>query len=208
MHGASLASSNSVAILGSYATVARDAQRLRQAQGQAPRQRPSRQSLPGVAEPHHQLLTARQAAWLVLRRAEPRDEEDTPLLAQLRTQQVEGAEAIVLAQDFAPLVRQQHPQELEPWLARAAKSAGGAFQRFAKGRRDDDDAIKAEVTLPWSNGPVEGQITRLKRLKRQMFGRASLALLERRSVLAPGHEPGQGQRPLELSEVQARPAAA
>ena len=50
---------------GSYATVARYAQRLRQAQGQAPRPRPSRQSLPVVAAPHHPLLTARQATWLV-----------------------------------------------------------------------------------------------------------------------------------------------
>jgi len=161
-----------------------------------------------VAAPHHPLLTARQAAWLVLRRAEQRDEEETQQLAQLRAQHVDVAEAIDLAQDFAQLVRQQQPQELEPWLARAAKSAVGAFQRFAKGLRDDYDAIKAGVTLPWSNGPVEGQITRLKLLKRQMFGRASLVLLERRFVLALGREPGQGQRPLELSEVQARPAAA
>jgi transposase len=99
-------------------------------------------------------------------------------------------------------------EPLDPWFARAAKSAVGAFQRFAKGLRDDDDAIKAGVTLPWSNGPVEGHITRLKLLKRQMFGRASLTLLERRFVLAPRHEPGQGQRPLERSGVQARPAAA
>jgi transposase len=42
----------------------------------------------------------------------------------------------------------------------------------------------------YSNGPVQGQITRLKLLKRQIFGRASLALLERRFVLAPGREPG------------------
>jgi transposase len=193
---------------GSYPTVARYVQRLRQAQGQAPRPRIPRQSLPVVAEPSHPLLTARQAAWLVIRRAAPRDEEATQPLAQLRAQHAEVAEAIDLAQDFAQLVRQQQPQELEPWLARAAKSAVGAFQRFAKGLRDDYDAIKAGVTLPWSNGPVEGQITRLKLLKRQMFGRASLALLERRFVLAPGRELGQGQRPLERSEVQARPAAA
>jgi transposase len=193
---------------GSYPTVARYAQRLRQAQGQTPRPRPPRPSLPVVAEPRHPLLTARQAAWLVLRRAEPRDEEETQPLAQLRAQHVEVAQAIDLARDFVQLVRQQQPQELEPWLARAAKSAVGAFQRFAKGLRDDYDAVKAGVTLPWSNGPVEGQITRLKLLKRQMYGRAGLALLERRFVLAPGHEPEQGQRPSERSEVQAQSVAA
>ena len=96
-------------------------------------------------------------------------------------------------------MRQQQSQELEPWLARAAKRAVGAFQRCATGLRDDDDAIRAGVTRPWSHGPVEGQITRLKRLKRQMFGRARLVHLERRFVLAPGREPGPGQRPLELS---------
>jgi transposase len=58
------------------------------------------------------------------------------------------------------------------------------LQRFAKGWRDDYDAIKAGVTMPWSHGPVEGHINRLKTLKRQMFGRASLDLLQRRLMLA------------------------
>jgi transposase len=161
-----------------------------------------------VAEPHQRLLTARQAAWLVVRHEAQRTKDDAQQLDQLRAQHADVGEAIDLAQDFAHLVRQRQPQQLEPWLARAGKSAMGAFQRFAKGVRDDYDAIKAGVTLPWSNGPVEGQITRVKLLKRQMFGRASLALLERRFVLAPGREPGQVQRPVERSEVQARPAAA
>ena len=161
-----------------------------------------------MAEPHHRLLTARQAAWLVVRHAGQRTKDDAQQLAQLRAQHAEVAEAIDLAQDFAQLVRQRQPQALDPWLARAAKRAVGAFPRFAKGLRDDYDAVKAGVTLPWSNGPVEGQITRLKLLKRQMFGRANLTLLERRFVLAPGREPEQGPRALGLSEVQARPAAA
>jgi transposase len=99
-------------------------------------------------------------------------------------------------------------QHLEPWLTRAAKSVMGAWQRFAKGLRDDYDAVKAGVTLPWSNGPVEGQITRLKLLKRQMFGRASLALLERRLVLAPGRLQEPVSHPQEPSEGQAQSAAA
>ena len=186
---------------GSYATVVRYAQRLRQAQGQVPRQRPPRQTLPVVVEPRQRLLTARQAAWLVLRREEPRDEEAAQPLAQLRAQHGDVAEAIDLAQDFARLVRQRQGAQLDAWMARVAKSTIAALQRFAKGLADDYDAVKAGLTLPWSNGPVEGQITRLKRLKRQMFGRASLALLERRFVLASG----QGQA---LSEARVRPAAA
>ena len=91
-------------------------------------------------------------------------------------------------------MRQRQGAHLEAWLARVAQSAIVALQRFAKGLRDDYDAIKAGVTLPWSSGPVEGQITRLKLLKRQMFGRASLDLLQRRFVLASGclQEQAQG----------------
>ena len=98
-------------------------------------------------------------------------------------------------------MRQRQGMQLDAWLARVVTSTVVAVQRFAKGLADDYDAVKAGMTLPWSNGLVEGQITRLKRLKRQMFGRASLALLERRFVLASG----QGQAP---SEARVRPAAA
>jgi transposase len=193
---------------GSYATVARYAQRLRQVQGQAPRQRRPRPTLPVVAEPHQRLLTARQAAWLVVRHEEQRTKDDAQQLAQLRAQHADVAEAIDLAQDFVQLVRQRQPQQLEPWLARAAKSVVGAWQRFAKGLQDDYDAVKAGVTLPWSSGPVEGQITRLKLLKRQMFGRAGLPLLERRFVLPPGRLRKPVPHPQASSEVPAQPAAA
>ena len=87
-------------------------------------------------------------------------------------------------------------------------TAVGAWRRFAKGLSDDFDAVKAGVTLPWSSGPVEGQITRLKLLKRQMFGRASLALLERRFVLAPERLREPVPHPQASSTVQAPPAAA
>ena len=193
---------------GSYATVARYAQRLRQAQGQGPRQRPPRQTLPVVVEPRQPLLTARPAAWLVLRREEPRGEEEAQPLTQLRAQHGDVAEAIDLAQDLARLVRQRQGAPLAPWMARVAKRTIAALQRFATGLADDYAAVKAGLTLPWSNGPVEGQITRVKLLKRQMCGRASLALLERRCVLAPERLREPVPHPPEPSEVQAQPAAA
>jgi transposase len=169
---------------GSYVTVARYAQRLRQAQGQAPRQRRPRQTLPAVAEPSARHLTARRATWLVLRRPERLAKDEAAQLAQLSAQHPEVAAAIALAQDFAQLVRERQPEQLDPWLARAAESPLAPLQRLAKGIRDDYEAVKAGVTLPWSNGPVEGQINRLKMLKRQMFGRAKLDLLQQRFLLA------------------------
>lgn len=65
---------------------------------------------------------------------------------------------------------------------RAAHSALKAFERFAGSLREDYAAVKAGMTLPWSTGPVEGQINRLKMIKRQMFGRANIDLLKRRVI--------------------------
>src|SRR5215467_9291591 len=86
---------------GSYATVARYAQRLRQAQGLVPRQPPPAMSpLPLVAELQHGHLTPRGTAWLVLRRPETRDPDAEQQLAQLTVQQAELAAAVTLARDF------------------------------------------------------------------------------------------------------------
>jgi len=180
---------------GGYGLVAAYVHRLRQAQGLAPGYRSARQPLPAVAEPSCRPLTPRRAAWLVLRRAEQRTTAETQQLAQLHVQSAELAEAITLAQDFATLVRQRQPQALDAWLQRATTSAPETMRRFALGLYEDYAAVKAGVTLPWSSGPVEGHINRLKMLKRQMFGRARLDLLSRRFVLAPRKEQAQAPGP-------------
>jgi transposase len=180
---------------GSYARVAAYARRLRQAQGLAPGQRRPRQSLPRVAEPVCQPLTPRRATWLVLRRETQRTEAEAQQLAHVRAQDTEVAEAIDLAQDFATLVRQRQPAQLDPWLQRATTSTLEALQRFATGLYEDYAAVKAGVTLPWRTGPVEGHINRFKMLKRQMFGRARLDLLSRRFVWAPRDGQAQASRP-------------
>jgi transposase len=169
---------------GQYGIVALYVRRMRQAQGLAPRQRRSDQPLPAVTEAPRRRLTPRRATWLVLRPSERSTEQDRHQLAQLTQQAPELMEAVALAQDFAGLVRQRQPAQLEPWLARAAQSTLPPFRRFAKGLRADWAAVRAAVTLPWSQGPIEGQINRLKMLKRQMFGRAHVDLLARRFLLA------------------------
>jgi transposase len=52
--------------------------------------------------------------------------------------------------------------------------------RFAQGLQEDLAAVKAGPNLPWSNDPVEGQITRPKLLKRQGYGRAGFPLIRQR----------------------------
>jgi transposase len=169
---------------GQYGIVALYVRRMRQAQGLAPGHRCSPHPLPVVTEAPRRLLTPRRATWLVLRPPERSTAQEHHQLAQLTQQSPALAEAVALAQDFAALVRQRQPTQLDPWLARAATSTLPSFQRFARGLRADHAAVQAGVTLPWSQGPIEGHINRLKMLKRQMFGRARLDLLARRFLLA------------------------
>jgi transposase len=169
---------------GQYGIVALYVRRMRQAQGLAPGRRRSTRPLPTVTEAPRRPLTPRRATWLVLRPSERATTQDHHQLVQLTQQAPALAEAVALAQDFAVLVRQRQPAQLEPWLARAATSTLPPFRRFARGLRADYAAVQAAVTLPWSQGPIEGHITRLKLLKRQMFGRARLDLLARRFLLA------------------------
>lgn len=148
------------------------------------RQRLVSQPLPKVAQPEKRPRTARRAAMLVLQRQELQKLDDEQLITRLKAQHPDLSTAINLAQGFAFLVRQRLPEHLDPWLEQAIDSGLEPFRRFAQRLREDYDAVKAGVTLPMSNGPVEGHINRLKMLKRQMYGRAGIALLSRRFLLA------------------------
>ena len=70
------------------------------------------------------------------------------------------------------------------WLADALKSGVSAVATFAAGLMQDGAAVKAALTTPWSSGQTEGQVNKLKLLKRQTFGRAKFDLLRRRVLLA------------------------
>lgn len=89
-----------------------------------------------------------------------------------------------LVQDFARIVRAREATALEPWMEQAATSPLAEFRDFAAGLRRDASAVKAALTEVWSNGQTEGQVTKLKMLKRQMYGRASVPLLRQRLLLA------------------------
>jgi hypothetical protein len=87
---------------------------------------------------------------------------------------------VVTALRAIAIVRERRGSDLEAWITAATDSGIGALARFARGLQEDLAAVTAGLTLPWSNGPVEGQITRLKLLKRQGYGRAGSALLRQR----------------------------
>jgi transposase len=170
---------------GNYATVLRYLNRLRAAQeGMAPPRRPRARPGPPLVAVPKRVLTPRTAAWVVLRRPERRSDEDRALLAELRGRSPVLDAAVGLAAAFAALVRGRRAECLDPWLKAAQDGPVAALRRFAKRLLTDDGAVRAAVTLDWSNGQTEGQINRLKTLKRQMYGRAGLDLLERRFLLA------------------------
>jgi transposase len=170
---------------GSYSTLARYLRRLQLARGHAASNGGSpAQPCPGLLAAPRKVLTPHTAAWLVLRRPEKRSAEDQALLADLRRHAPELDEAVTLAETFAGLIRDRTPERLDPWLQQAHDSRIARLRGFAKRLSADYDAVRAAVMLDWSSGQTEGQINRLKTIKRQMYGRASLDLLGRRFLLA------------------------
>ena len=109
---------------------------------------------------------------------------DDKQLLDVLLQEASVATVYPLAQRFLCLVRQRSVDALDSWLADCAGSGVPDLANFAQGLQQDDAAVRAALTLPWSTGPVEGQITRLKLLKRQMYGRASFQLLRQRVLHA------------------------
>ena len=93
------------------------------------------------------------------------------------------ARANQLVQAFLALIRERRGDALKAWMAEATDSGIVELARFARGLQDDLCAIQAGLTLEWSNGVTEGQIHRLKLLKRQGYGRAGFALLRQRILL-------------------------
>jgi transposase len=94
-----------------------------------------------------------------------------------------GAPSLVQAREiiaaFQAMVRRKLVVDLDPWLERAGTSL---VAPFAKGITKDKVAVSAAISSSWSNGQTEGQITKLKLVKRQMYGRGKLDLLQARLI--------------------------
>ena len=75
-------------------------------------------------------------------------------------------------------------QDLGQWLNQADTTELPPLRGFASGLRNDLDAVTAGLTLLWNSGPVEGHVNRIKMLKRQVYGRATLELLRQRILHA------------------------
>lgn len=127
--------------------------------------------------------SAREAAWMLLRGDELTDEEQ-PVVEMLRRLSPEVARAQELALSFVGLVKERDADELCGWLIEAQQSGVAEFRSFANGITADLQAVRAALGSEWSNGQVEGQVHRLKLIKRQMYGRGKPDLLRARVLYA------------------------
>jgi transposase len=124
--------------------------------------------------------SARRVASLLVYRPEELSELQQTYVGRLCHADGAIAEAYRLTKGFLRLVREHAGEELDSWIASAMASGVPDVRRYACGLLKDKAAVQAGLTLCWSNGQVEGQIHRLKLLKRQMYGRAGFELLRRR----------------------------
>jgi transposase len=83
---------------------------------------------------------------------------------------------------FAEIMTGLHGDRLDAWIGKVDADLPD-LHAFTAGLRRDHQAVSNGLTLPYSSGPVEGNINRIKMLKRQMYGRAGFALLRKRVLL-------------------------
>ena len=130
------------------------------------------------------IYTPRQAAWAIFRPEIALKDHQKSLCQTLCKISPVAFQAHQLAQAFREMIGQKQHDRLDEWIQEAEESHIVEFVRFARGIRKDYAAIKAALTYSWSNGQLEGQVNRLKLIKRQMYGRAGFQLLRKR-VLGP-----------------------
>ena len=142
------------------------------------------------------LPAPRQLAWLLVRPVAALQPAEAAAVSRVE-QDSEAKTAAGLARRFTALVRacgiqaRQDSQipaeptaELDAWLAEARACGVCAIETFAAALEADGAAVRAALTHPWSSGQAEGQVNRLKLIKRQSYGRAGFDLLRRRVLLA------------------------
>ena len=125
------------------------------------------------------LPSAKKLTRLLIRRPATLGDDEQWLREHLCTiPEIATVEALVST--FQSIVRERLADMFEDWLTQCRGSGIDTIVNFANGLAQDDVAVRAALETNWSNGQTEGQVNRLKLLKRQMYGRAKLDLLRRR----------------------------
>lgn len=131
--------------------------------------------------------SARKTAWLLLQNEEKLEPEQKYYLARLCQCSPTIEELKQLGQRFSRILCEKRAADFDAWLNDALKSSFSEMRTFANGLIRDRKAVEAALIYQWSNGQTEGQVNKLKTLKRQMYGRAKFDLLKTRMLAVPGN---------------------
>ncbi len=125
----------------------------------------------------HKVPSARSIARLMTLKRDHLTKAETVMAAAIEAGVPTLADARSLIDRFQAMIRSRTVVDLDPWIADAGSSL---LVSFVRGIQNDLAAVRAAITEPWSNGQTEGQVNKLKLVKRQMYGRAKIDLLEAR----------------------------
>jgi transposase len=148
-----------------------------------------RKRLPGRARPPKQaqreagsvpIVSPRELRWLLSKREEELTPEEKDDLTRLLESSQEVKLVHQLLQDFLQMLRERRPEHLNGWMKEARASGITELKSFVVGIERDYDAVRAGLTFPWSQGPVEGTVNKIKTHKRLMYGRAGFSLLRQK----------------------------
>ena len=122
----------------------------------------------------------RRGKWVLIRKDEDLDDDEREFRDELLAASATIARAAELTRTFNEMIRTRDRCQLAPWIAAAKGSGIAQIASFAAGLEPDRASVEAALTYEWSNGQTEGQVNRLKAIKRSMFGRANFDLLRKR----------------------------
>lgn len=122
----------------------------------------------------------RGATWMLLKEEKDLKEDEQGFIDQLTRQCPEIKKARELAERFQKMIKQREADEFDGWIEAARTSQIKEMVGLAEGLKKDRKAVEGSLRYEWSNGQVEGQVNRLKLIKRQMYGRAKFDLLKAR----------------------------
>ena len=127
---------------------------------------------------------AGQVVWFLLKDEAALGGDDRTLLDVLAEQCPPIRMMRSLALEFRMLFGHGNAEQLDRWLQQAASCGLPDLQTLAVSLSREREALLAAITLPWSNGPTEGIVNKIKLIKRQMYGRGSFETLRQRVLLS------------------------
>jgi transposase len=126
-----------------------------------------------------------RASWILVKDRSQLDEQEKAALERMVAADKQVELVAQLAERFVKMIKQKEPDKLAQWLKDAVASGVRSLISFANGVRQDYSAVCNALSSIWSNGQVEGQVNRLKFIKRMMYGRANFDLLRKCVLYQP-----------------------